>query len=209
VTLGAGVERIGNYAFEFDTKLSSITIPGSVATIGEDAFTDCSSLKTAVIGNGVMNIEDGAFNETALSNVTIPNTVTNIGGDAFANPTGALFFQGNAPMVDGAAFTVGAVFGTDFRTVYDLPGTTGWGSIGVLWNPLIQAGAVSFGVQTNQFGFNISGTTNIPIVVEACTNLTAPAWFPVATLEVTNGSVYFSEPLQAGNAGRYYRISSP
>ena len=49
----------------------------------------------------------------------------------------------------------------------------------MLWNPLIQASGTSFGVQSSQFGFNITGTTNIPIVVEACTNLANPQWTPV------------------------------
>jgi hypothetical protein len=97
-----------------------------------------------------------------------------------------------------------------------LPGTTGWSSFSVntgvstvLWNPLIQVGGSNFGVQGNQFGFNITGTTNIPIVVEACTDLVNPVWVPLQTNALTNGSFYFSEPLQTNSPGRFYRISSP
>jgi len=63
-------------------------------------------------------------------------------------------------------------------------------------------------VRNNQFGFNITGTTNIPIVVEASPSLAGPGWTPLQSLTLTNGSYYFSEPFQPGSAQRYYRIGS-
>ena len=42
-----------------------------------------------------------------------------------------------------------------------------------------------FGVQTNPFGFIISWATNVPVVVEACTNLANPTWSPVDTNTLT------------------------
>jgi hypothetical protein len=108
------------------------------------------------------------------------------------------------------------VFAQDksFPTAFYVAGTTGWGSTfdglpAVLWNAFIQAAGASFGVQNNQFGFNIAGTANIPIVVEACANLANPIWIPLQTNTLTNGLLYFSETAQTNNAGRYYRISSP
>jgi hypothetical protein len=110
------------------------------------------------------------------------------------------------------------VFGSDNKaTVYYLPGTTGWsntfaGRPTALWflpSPLILNNGPSFGVQSNAFGFIISWATNISVVVEACTNLADPVWFPVATNTLTNGSFNFSEPLQTTSPGRFYRISSP
>jgi hypothetical protein len=46
-------------------------------------------------------------------------------------------------------------------------------------------------------------------VVEACTNLASPVWVPLQTNSLTNGSFYFSEPLQTNVSGRYYRVVSP
>jgi hypothetical protein len=63
----------------------------------------------------------------------------------------------------------------------------------VLWNPQIQTGDGSFGVQNNQFGFNITGASNIPIAVEACTNLASPVWIPLQSLTLTNGLFYSRE----------------
>ena len=106
---------------------------------------------------------------------------------------------------------------TNHMTVYSLPGTTGWGSTfgGVstaLWflpNPLILNYEPSFGVQTNRFGFTISWATNIPVVVEACTNLAGPVWKLVATNTLTGGTSYFSDPQWTNYPRRFYRLSSP
>ena len=99
-------------------------------------------------------------------------------------------------------------------TIYYLPGTTNWSSPfgglpAVLWNPQVRTADISFGVRTNRFGFNITGTTNIPIVVDACTNLTNPAWSPLQNCTLTNGSLYFSDPGWTNYPARLYRIRWP
>jgi hypothetical protein len=107
------------------------------------------------------------------------------------------------------------VFASDTNaTVYYLPGTTGWsspfgGAPALLWNPLIQTGDASFGVLNNQFGFNISGTANIPIVVEAGASLSNPVWQPLQILTLTNGAFYFTDPQWTNYPARFYRITSP
>jgi len=95
-----------------------------------------------------------------------------------------------------------------------LPGTTGWtstfdGRPTVLWNPQVQTTSASFGVRTNRFGFNITGTINIPIVVEASTNPANRNWLPLQGCILTNGSVYFSDPQWTNYHARFYRIRSP
>jgi len=94
--------------------------------------------------------------------------------------------------------------------IYYLPGTTGWSStfadrITLLWNPQPQ----SVAVQTNQFGFTITGTAYIPILVEACTNLANAIWTTLQTCTLTNGSIYFSDPQWTNYPARFYRIRSP
>jgi hypothetical protein len=92
---------------------------------------------------------------------------------------------------------------------YRLWGLTFAGLPAVLWNPQVQTSDGSFGVRTNRFGFNITGTTNIPIVVEACTNLTSPVWTTLQSCNLTNGSLYFSDPQWTNYPSRFYRIRSP
>jgi hypothetical protein len=80
---GLTVTSIGESAFWDCTSLTSVTIPGSVTSIGDGAFYE-SSLTNATIKNGVTSIGDEAFYGTRLTSVTIPSSVTNIGNYAFA-----------------------------------------------------------------------------------------------------------------------------
>jgi hypothetical protein len=79
----------------------------------------------------------------------------------------------------------------------------------MLWNPQVQTSSTSFGVRTNRFGFNITGTSGLVIVVEACTNLAHPIWTPLQTNTLTGGSSYFSDPRWTNYPGRFYRLRSP
>ena len=45
----------------------------------------------------------------------------------------------------------------------------------MLWNPQVETSGATFGVLTNVFGFTITGSSNLVIVVEACTNLANPS----------------------------------
>ena len=66
-----------------------------------------------------------------------------------------------------------------------------------------------FGVQSNAFGFIISWATNLPVVVEACTNPANHSWSPVQTNALTGGWSYFSDPHWANYPARFYRVRSP
>ena len=78
VTIPNSVTSIGDGAFS-DCSLTSITIPNSVTSIGESAFYYCSGLTSVTIPNSVTYIEYHAFAGCrSLTSVTIPNSVTSI-----------------------------------------------------------------------------------------------------------------------------------
>jgi BspA type Leucine rich repeat region (6 copies) len=198
--------------FTFTTNNSTITITGCTGnptTLNIPATTN---------GYPVTLIGGAAFASfPRLTTVTFPGSITNLGNGTFVNCTSltGVCFQGNAPGLGGAD----VFFNSLKAIVYYLPGTAGWGprlsgQPTVLWNPLAQTGAGSFGVQTNQFGFSILGSSNLVVVVEASTNLAGAIWSPVATNTLntfigTNGSSYFSDAEWTNYAGRFYRLRSP
>jgi hypothetical protein len=100
-------------------------------------------------------------------------------------------------------------------TAYYLPGTTGWSDFSTntglptaLWTPQVLTTASSFGVRTNQFGFNINWASGMTVVVEASTSLVNPTWHPISTNTLTSGSTYFSDPQWTNYTRRFYRLRS-
>ena len=84
VVISKGVTCIGENAFTNCTSLTSITIPDSVTSIGDYAFQICTSLTSVTIPNSVTSIGDSAFYScTSLTSVTIGDSVTSIGDYAF------------------------------------------------------------------------------------------------------------------------------
>ena len=68
----------------YRAKETNYTIPNSVTTIGEHAFSDCDSLTSINIPNSVTTIGEGAFSHCdSLTSINIPNSVTTIEDGAF------------------------------------------------------------------------------------------------------------------------------
>ena len=82
----SNLKTIGNGAFGF-TDLTTITLPDSVETIGDNAFSNCDKLTSVNIPDNVTTIGNGAFQNTAITSVAIPGSVKTIGQYAFENCT--------------------------------------------------------------------------------------------------------------------------
>ena len=214
VTIPNGVLTIHANAFDGCINLTNVTIPNSVTSIEAYVFDNCSKLTSVTLPNSLTSIADYTFYYcTSLTNITIPKSVTYLGNDAFydCSKLTSVYFQGNAPSVASAVFTR-----DNHVTVYYLPGTTGWdvfasstGLTPVLLQPQTQPSISNFGVQSNDFGFTINGTSNQVIVAEASTNLTNPNWVPVSTNTLTSSSAYFNDAQWTNYPSRFYRLRSP
>jgi hypothetical protein len=108
---------IGNYAFRDCVGVTRIILPISVKTVGEEAFSGCSSLSYVKLP-GVSDLASGVFNGAAvLPEVYLPNIQT-IGSGALsgANALTKLVLGKNIQTVSAGAIGMGA-------TVYGYLGT--------------------------------------------------------------------------------------
>jgi len=153
-------------------------------------------------GMGVQTNAFG-FNITGTTNMAIViEACTNL-----ANPIWSAI---STNTLNGGSFYFSDPFWTNYPSrFYLVVGLTFAGLSEILWNPQIQTGDGSFGVQANQFGFNITGNSNLVVVVQACTNLATPVWSPVATITLNGGQSYFSDPQWTNYPNRFYQLSSP
>ena len=237
ITIPDSVTNLGDAAFAACVNLAHLAIGKGITAIkggyeqGYDkatwgTFMWCSSLTRLAIPDNVTKIGDGIthlggalgafYGCSGLTNVTIGKGLAYLGAGAFnyCNNLPSVYFQGNAPTLGIDYFGEDSFHPDELVTLYYLPGTTGWSSTYAgrptkLWNPQAQTTDGSFGVRQNQFGFNIAGTPDIPLVIEASAALAAASWIPLHTCTLTNGLLYFSDPQWTNYSERFYRIRSP
>ena len=89
VTIGDGITRIGDSAFQGCSGLTELTLPNSITSIGNSAFQGCSGLTELTLPNSVKNIGNSAFEGcSGLTELTLPSSVTSIGESAFQGCSG-------------------------------------------------------------------------------------------------------------------------
>jgi hypothetical protein len=131
---GKPVTSIGKEAFAKQENLTSVTIPDSVTTIDESAFST-NKLTSVTFGKGIVSIGDRAFYDNSLTSVTLPDTIKTIGRRAFSHNLlakvaipgfntyiGELAFARNKQLT---SITLGALFTFANGSTYDND-TYGW-----------------------------------------------------------------------------------
>lgn len=80
------VTKIGDYAFDGNKYVRTVSIPASVKTIGNYAFYNCSKLNKLTLRSGLKSVGKFAFYGcNSLTSLKLPASVTSIGSRAFWN----------------------------------------------------------------------------------------------------------------------------
>jgi len=79
----------------------------------------------------------------------------------------------------------------------------------VCWEFAIQHNK-AFGFSSSRFGFDIVGTPNIPLKIEATDSLNPGKWAPILTTTINaEGTCQFTDPDFSTKTARFYRIQFP
>ena len=163
-SIPGSVITIGNDAFSSCSNLTSIMIPSSVTSIGLGSFQGCNSVTSVIFAANSSLTTIGGFaflNCSSLTSITLPASVITIGDNAFlACPSlVTISFQGNAPSISINTFTsAGAT-----RTIYYIATSSGW---------------------SNPFGGLTTVANSIPTITSSTANLGSKA----ATLIITGSN---------------------
>ena len=85
----AKIVAVDGNTFSGCNELLSVSLPESVAIIGQWAFSDCRKLSSLNLPDKITSIGDGAFKDCwALKELTLPSSLTEIGRWAFAGCNG-------------------------------------------------------------------------------------------------------------------------
>ena len=84
ITIPSSVTSLGDDCFNGCTSLKSITIPSSVTTLGKNCFASCYELTSITIPSSVTKLGDACFSGCYnLTSITIPSSVTSLGDLCF------------------------------------------------------------------------------------------------------------------------------
>lgn len=107
-SVDSGTKYIADYAFENNSKITSVELPDSVIKIGNSAFSGCTAIQKISIPDKVETINPFTFcNCRALVDVTVGTRVKTIGNAAFSGCTAlkTVVLPGNIITIENNAFS--------------------------------------------------------------------------------------------------------
>lgn len=187
------VTTIGDDAFFGSAGLTNVVIPGSVTSLGNEVFSE-SGLTSITLPQGLAAIGDNLFAWcSALASVTIPASVSYLGDNAFEGCSSltAVYFAGNPPGLGNTVFDSDSP-----ATLYYLPGNSSY------WNATFDGLPTAVWVVPPP-PISITTAGNLPVVVfptatganyvvQMTTNLASGIWvtvtngIPFSGLQITN-----------------------
>lgn len=222
IVISEGATNIGNKAFENLSALRTVSIPSTMAAIGQAAFSstgilsidlsgtsaslsnnvfyNCTSLTNAKLPLNLNLIQSGLFfGNSNLSEVVIPYGVTSIQNGAFENCTNLtkVYFLGNAP--DNST---GTQFNNCPAALYILPTATGWGS-SYAGRPTASVSSTEILTSPNKFQLFSSSQMNSNRIVGRSDVTSSPSTYGLYTASQYNANYAAGQSTVMGNPNAY------
>ena len=83
IVIEEGVTSVGDYAFDQDYYLQTVSFPSTLTRIGDSAFQYSQNLRYITLPPALQEIGEYAFMGSGILRISIPDTVTRIGRGAF------------------------------------------------------------------------------------------------------------------------------
>lgn len=107
ISWSSSLSSIGFYSFINCTGLTSISFPASLRYVNYYAFLGCANLASVTLNDGLIQVRQRAFGETALTTLSLPATLTDFQPQAIARLTGISVNASNTAYssVDGVLYS--------------------------------------------------------------------------------------------------------
>jgi hypothetical protein len=101
------ITKVGDEAFCDCSTLKSITLPDGVTELGGWAFFGCFYIEEATLSNRLKTIGDAAFSScSTLSSITLPQSLEYVGDSAFYGCSGMSGYYGKFASVDNRCLVI-------------------------------------------------------------------------------------------------------
>ena len=185
----SAIEEIGSNAFQNCTSIESLIIGGG--TIGSSAFNGCTNLSSITLNEGVTEIGSSNFSGlTNLATISLPSTLKKIGADAFANCAN-LTIPGGLPngleVIDIRAFSGCKKLNVAIPSTVMTLGQSAFSSCESLTAVTIPAGVTSLGMYTFSGCTGLTSVT-IPSTLKTMSRQEFAYCSNLTTVTIENGA---------------------
>ena len=105
IVIGEGITHAGDYAFDWCSKVTEVTLPSTLESIGKWAFANGGGGPAVVFPAGLKTIGANAFHLNTLTEIVLPESVTAVGDSAFAGGNIAIIYVPGGCTLGVSAFS--------------------------------------------------------------------------------------------------------
>ena len=167
-TLFLGRNIKNNYTYTpFYRNLCSVTLGSNITSIPNYFFNSCTNLKSITIPNSVITIGDNAFTGTSITSLNIPKSVTSTGNNSLPYRLKKLIIEDSAKPL-----TLGYNYATDQGLAYNMELDSLYIGRDLNWPTTIKGVPFENNSKLRKVEFGDSVTTLASSIFKGCNNLT-------------------------------------